>query len=137
MLKESRRNYKRGKYVTRKRLASFVNRKSSHTANARKMYGCDIGLNAEFAKATGCSISAMRQIVRKGEGAYYSSGSRPNQTAQSWGMARLASAMSSGKAAGVDFAIIDKGCNHSKRAYRMALRRRKDGNKTVRRKILL
>jgi hypothetical protein len=70
-------------------------------------------------------VSALRQIVRKGKGAYFSSGSRPNQTAQSWGLARLASSISAGKSAAVDFNIIDKGCNHTKRAYRLALGARK------------
>jgi hypothetical protein len=45
--------------------------------------------------------------------AYYSSGSRPNQTAKSWGLARLASSVTSGPAA-VDFNIIDEGCRHDK-----------------------
>ena len=49
------------------------------------------------------------QIVKKGEGAYYSSGSRPNQTAKSWGLARLASSLTAGKAAAIDYDIIEKG----------------------------
>ena len=76
--------------------------------------------NAELAQKTGCKLSALNQIVKKGEGAYYSSGSRPNQTATSWGLARLASALTSGKAAAVDYAIIEKGCKHNKKAFRLA-----------------
>ena len=75
--------------------------------------------------ASGCSIKALKKIVNKGEGAYYSSGSRPNQTPQSWGYARLASSITAGKAAAVDFDIIDKGCNHNKLAYKLALKSRK------------
>ena len=41
--------------------------------------------------------------MKKGQGAYYSSGSRPNQSAHSWGYARLASAITGGKSAAVDF----------------------------------
>jgi hypothetical protein len=67
----------------------------------------------------------LREIVRKGEGAYYSSGSRPNQTAQSWGLARLASSITAGKSASVDFNILEKGCNHNKKAYKLALQSRK------------
>jgi hypothetical protein len=70
-------------------------------------------------------LSALNQIVKKGEGAYFSSGSRPNQTAQSWGLARLASAITSGKAAAVDYHIIDKGCNHSKKAFILANKSRR------------
>ena len=55
-----------------------------------------------YQKKTGCSIEALKKIVNKGEGAYYSSGSRPNQTSHSWGYARLASAITGGKAAAVD-----------------------------------
>ena len=64
-------------------------------------------------------------IVKKGEGAYFSSGSRPNQTPQSWGLARLASSITSGKAAAVDYDIIKKGCNHKKRAFILANKSRK------------
>ena len=32
---------------------------------------------------------ALQEVKKKGMGAYYSSGSRPNQTAQSWGKARM------------------------------------------------
>jgi hypothetical protein len=53
-------------------------------------------------------------------GAYYSSGSRPNQTAESWGKARLASSITGGKASKVDFHIIKDGCNHTKKAYKLA-----------------
>jgi hypothetical protein len=97
--------------------------------HARNIYKVDkISPNPALAKATGCSIGALRKIVSKGQGAYFSSGSRPNQTAQSWGLARLASALTSGKAAAVDFDIIDKGCDHNKRAYKMAVRSRRINN---------
>ena len=76
--------------------------------------------NKELAKVTGCSLSALKKIVKKGEGAYFSSGSRPNQSAQSWGLARLASSITSGKAAAVDYDILDKGCNHKKTAFILA-----------------
>ena len=33
----------------------------------------------------------MRKGVKRGRGAYFSNGSRPNQTPESWGRARLAS----------------------------------------------
>ena len=75
----------------------------------------------------------MSEIVRKGEGAYYSSGSRPNQTSQSWGIARLASAISSGKAAAVDFNILEKGCQPNSKALTLAKRaKRKYGYGTRR-----
>jgi len=126
MLKRSRSLYKKGKYYTRKQVKSFHSKPSKHLDHARSLYKVDkIVPNGALAKATGCSVGALRKIVNKGKGAYFSSGSRPNQTAQSWGLARLASSISGGKAAAVDFAIIDSGCDHSKRAYKMAVRSRR------------
>jgi hypothetical protein len=48
--------------------------------------------------------------VKKGQAAYYSSGSRPNQTASSWGLARLASSITGKKASIVDYHILKKEC---------------------------
>ena len=91
-----------------------------------KIYNVDkIGANSELAKATGCSKSALAKIINKGEGAYFSSGSRPNQTAQSWGIARLASSITSGKAAAVDYSILEKGCKPNSKALTMAKKARK------------
>lgn len=121
-LQKSRRLYRQGKYFTRPAIKSFQSRKSDHIRRAEKMYGITpIVPSAALAKATKCSVDALQKIVRKGEGAYYSSGSRPNQTAQSWGIARLASAVSGGKSSAVDFRILEKGCDHrSSKAYRLA-----------------
>lgn len=121
MLAKSRKLYKQGNYYTRKRLPSFHSKPSSHVTTAKNMYKVDkISANRELAKATGCSLSALQKIVKKGQGAYFSSGSRPNQTAQSWGNARLASSVTGGKAAAVDFSILEQGCQHNKRAYLLA-----------------
>jgi hypothetical protein len=81
--------------------------------------------NRDLSVKTGCKISALNQIVKKGEGAYYSSGSRPNQTPQSWGFARLASSLTAGKSAAVDYDILEKGCNHKKKAFILANKSRK------------
>jgi hypothetical protein len=121
MLMKSRKLYKKGKYYSRKALPSYKNKPSKHIINARKIYGIDkIIPSKELSKKTGCSLEALKQIVRKGEGAYFSSGSRPNQTAQSWGLARLASSITAGKSAAVDYNILEKGCNHKKTAFILA-----------------
>ena len=126
MLIKSKKLYKNHKYYTRKSISSYKNKKSNHILNARKIYDIqNITPNKELAQKTGCKISALKQIVKKGEGAYYSSGSRPNQTPQSWGLARLASSLTSGKAAAVDYDILKKGCNHSKKAFILATKSRK------------
>ena len=121
MLLKSRRFYKKGKYYTRKKLPSFKSKESPFIIRAKKIYNVDkIAANSELAKATGCSKEALSKIINKGEGAYYSSGSRPNQSAQSWGIARLASSITSGKAAAVDYSILEKGCKLKSKALTLA-----------------
>jgi len=134
MLLKSRRLYKKGVYYTRKKVSSFKSKKSEHILKAEKIYHVDkIGATNELARATKCSKKALSEIIRKGEGAYYSSGSRPNQTAQSWGIARLASSITGGKAAAVDFSILEKGCKPNSKALTMAKKaRRKHGHGTRR-----
>ena len=125
-LLKSRKLYKKHSYYNRPKLLSFTSKPSKHVKNAMKIYGVKkVKPSLELSKATGCSIKALKQIVKKGEGAYYSSGSRPNQTAQSWGIARLASAITSGNSASVDYNILEKGCNHRKKAFQLAKKSRK------------
>ena len=123
---KSKNLYKKHKYYTRKNVASYKNQKSKHIINARKIYGIqNISPNKELAMKTGCKLESLKQIVKKGEGAYYSSGSRPNQTPQSWGLARLASSITAGKSAAVDYDILKKGCKHNKKAFILANKSRK------------
>ena len=126
MLMKSRKQYKKGKFFTRKKIKSYKSKTSNHITDARKIYGIEnVTPNKELAKKTGCSLSALKQIVRKGQGAYYSSGSRPNQTSQSWGLARLASSITAGKSAAVDYDILEKGCDHKKKACLLAKKSRR------------
>jgi hypothetical protein len=123
LINRSKNLYSRKIYYTRPKIATFKSKPSHHVATARKIYGVDTVVpNATLSRKTGCSINGLKQIVRKGEGAYFSSGSRPNQTAKSWGIARLASALTAGKSASIDYHIIDKECNHKGKAYRLATR---------------
>ena len=120
MIEKSRKMYKQGKYFSRKKLVYPI-KVSPHIIRAQKLYGTKIIPSKELSLKTGCSMNALRQIVKKGEGAYYSSGSRPSQTAHSWAYARLASAISGGKASKVDFHIL-KTCNKTKKAYKLAIK---------------
>jgi len=134
MLKKSRRLYKKGKYFTRKKVKSFKSKVSPHILKARKIYKVDnIKPSKKLAKKSGCSLKGLKQLVKKGQGAYYSSGSRPNQTGHSWGYARMASSITGGKAAAVDFHILKKECSKSKKAYKLALKARKKHKKGTRR----
>jgi len=136
MLLKSRRLYKKGRYFSRKPLKSFKSQKSQHIKDAEKLYHLDkIVVNDELAKKTKCSKSALAKIVNKGEGAYFSSGSRPNQTAQSWGIARLASSISGGKAATIDYAILEKGCQKDSIALKLAKKAQQKYGKNKTRKM--
>jgi hypothetical protein len=120
-LLRSRSAYKKGIYHTRKHVKSFKSKPSGHVAKAERMYKINsIGATQELANKTRCSRAALRKIINKGAGAYFSSGSRPNQTAQSWGVARLASAITGGKSARVDYTILEEGCDSSSKALRLA-----------------
>jgi hypothetical protein len=124
-LKKSRAAYKKGIYINRKPLKSFKNKKSQHLIKAEKIYKVNkIVINNNLAKKTGCSIKALNKIVKKGIGAFYSSGSRPSQTSHSWGIARLASSISGGKAAAVDYNILVEGCNTNSKALKLAKKSR-------------
>ena len=126
MLLKSKKMYLKGKYYTRKPVKSFKSNTSSHILNAKKMYNVEkIGATNELSRKTGCSKSALAQIISKGAGAYYSSGSRPNQTAQSWGIARLASALTSGKAGAIDYDILNEGCKPGSKGVKAAQKARK------------
>jgi len=119
-LARSRKAYRRGVYVDRPHLASFHSKKSSHVERATTLYGVSMAPSPELAKATGCAQAALRQILKKGEGAYYSSGSRPNQSAQSWAHARLGSALTGGPSSRIDYSILKKGCSPKSKALRLA-----------------
>ena len=120
-LQKSRKLYKKGIYYSRRKVSSYPHVKSPHVIKAEKIYKVDkIGATNELAKATGCSVKALAKIINKGEGAYFSSGSRPNQSAQSWGIARLASSISAGKAAARDYNILESGCKPNSKALRLA-----------------
>ena len=131
-LKKSRQAYKKGKYYTRKKMKSFKNKVSPHIIKARKMYKVDkITPNKKLAKACGCKIEGLRKIVKKGQGAYFSSGSRPNQTGHSWGYARMASAITGGKASAVDYNILEKYCTKKSKALKLAKKMRGKGTRRV------
>ena len=50
----------------------------------------------------------MEEICDKAKGAYYSSGSRPNQTAFSWCKGRVASVLTGGPSRKIDKKIVEK-----------------------------
>ena len=130
-LRKSRKLYKKGKYHARPKVKSYKSRKSNHLNRLRKMYGVEkIGATSELAKKTQCSKEGLEQILSKGRGAYYSSGSRPNQTAESWAVARLASAVTGGNSSAYDYHVLKEHCKPSSKALKLA----KKTCKTLKRK---
>ena len=62
----------------------------------------------EFLYKNIISKTGAEKIIMRGKGAYYSGGSRPNQTPFSWALSRLASVIMGGNARKVDKDIWDK-----------------------------
>ena len=114
-LRRSRGAYKQKKYIRRVPLATFVSKKSKHIKKAENMFKVN-SMNdfKTLSKNTHCDLKAFEEIISKGKGAYYSSGSRPNQTPESWAYARLASALTGGKSAVVDKDILLQYCHPQK-----------------------
>jgi len=106
-LKKSQKSYKKGKYFTRPKLKSFKEKKSSWTQKFHKLHPRAKTLK-QIADVTGIPKPALSAVKRKGMGAYYSSGSRPNQTAESWGLARMYSYILGGPTRKIDNHITKK-----------------------------
>jgi len=106
-LNKSKRSYKRGKYYTRPKLKSFKEKKSSWTQQFHKLYPKAKTLKL-VEKATGIPKKALMAVKKKGMGAYYSAGSRPNQTAESWGLARMYAYILGSPTRKVDHHITEK-----------------------------
>ena len=110
-LNKSRRAYrtKRGKsrYHSRPKMKSFKSKKSGWTKKFHDKYP-EAKTYTQISRETGIPVSALKAVVRKGRGAYYSSGSRPNQTAESWGRARMYSYILGGPTRKIDKGITEK-----------------------------
>jgi hypothetical protein len=65
---------------------------------------------------------AALKKINKGEGRIVLVGVRTRLNRPSWGLARLASSITGGPAAKVDFHIIDESCDHDKPAHKLAVK---------------
>ncbi len=106
-IKKARKSYKKGVYIDRPKLKSFKSKRSSWVVKFENKYGKKI-TNKTFIHNNIITRKGQELIIDKGKGAYYSSGSRPNQTGSSWGYARLASVIMNGPARKYDKKIWDK-----------------------------
>tara|TARA_R110000803_G_C11764057_1_gene294316 strand:- start:46 stop:534 length:489 start_codon:yes stop_codon:yes gene_type:complete len=91
----------------RPKLDSFKSKRSNHVIKFEKTYGYKITEKTKIAKDL-LSMAGIKKVIEKGNAAYFSGGSRPNQTPASWSNARLASVLTFGKAADVDKDILLK-----------------------------
>jgi hypothetical protein len=98
---KSRKMYKKGVYVDRPKLKSYPKKRSEWIIKFEKRYNRKI-TDKNFIDKNIISKKGQNKILKKGRGAYYSSGSRPNQSSSSWAYARLASVIMGGKARKVD-----------------------------------
>lgn len=100
----------------RPKVKSFKSRKSRWTKLAHDYFGIGntskrdmaIILSRKDKKRENQLFKGFDLIVKKGEKAYFTSGSRPNQTPQSWGMARLFSVLFGGPSRDIDDEIVTK-----------------------------
>jgi hypothetical protein len=85
----------------------FKSKRSSWAVKFEKKYKTNIKdkkfINDNILKTRGQNL-----IIKKGMGAYFSSGSKPNQTPQSWGYGRLASVIMGGASRKIDKDIWEK-----------------------------
>ena len=81
----------------RPELKGVKTRKSTYTTKAEKYFKGNTSIS-NIAKTLGVSKTGLNKIIKKGEGAYYSAGSRPNVSARQWGFSRLFSVLFGGKA---------------------------------------
>ncbi len=122
-IERSRKLYKKGKYFQRPKVKSYKSKSSKHLAKVKKMYNVDpLVVDADLVKKTMCSEEGLNKILNKGRGAYYSSGSRPNQTAESWAVARLGSAITGGPASAYDYHVLEEHCDKKSKVLKLAKR---------------
>jgi hypothetical protein len=91
----------------RPKVKGFESKRSSHVKNFEDKYGTKI-TDKEFITKNLISETGREMIIKKGKGAFFSSGSRPMQTPFSWGLSRLASVLTGGNALKVDKDIAIK-----------------------------
>jgi hypothetical protein len=85
----------------RPKVKSFKSSKSKWVKKFTRKYNKNI-TDSKWINKHILSHNGQRKVLNKGKGAYFSSGSRPNQTPQSWAYARLSSVIMNGPARKID-----------------------------------
>ena len=95
------------KKTVRPKLESFKSKRSKWVKLFEDKYKVKIS-NKKFINDNLLSYTGQKKVIEKGTAAYFSSGSRPNQTPTSWSLARLASVLMDGPAQKIDKNILIK-----------------------------
>ena len=101
LIRKSQKIYEEtGKVVARPKVSHQQVPRSQHAKRFEDKYGFSVSdLSKVKAKFPDTDVET---ILSKGRAAYASSGSRPNTTPEAWAKARLASALTGGKAYNID-----------------------------------
>lgn len=97
------------KGVNRPKLKSYKSKRSRFVVKFENKYNRKI-TDIKWISKNILKKEGINKILNKGRAAYYSSGSRPNQTKDSWAYARLASVLVGGPASKkrIDGGILEK-----------------------------
>ena len=95
------------KGTRRPKVESFKSKRSGFVKKFEEKYNKKI-TDEKFIDKNIIRTEGQKRILSKGRGAYFSGGSRPNQTPSSWAYGRLASVIMGGKARKVDKKIWDE-----------------------------
>tara|TARA_B100000674_G_scaffold387464_1_gene331027 strand:- start:1576 stop:2163 length:588 start_codon:yes stop_codon:yes gene_type:complete len=106
---DRRKSAKKGEFISRNlELKSYKYKKSQNVLAFERKYGVKITDVEGIERKVGLPAKAQKAILDKGKGAFFSSGSRPGQTPQSWAYGRLASVILKKGAYKYDKHILDK-----------------------------
>lgn len=105
LIRQSQKEYERtGRVEARPRVSDAPTPRSKHAAKFESKYGFTIAETDKVKRAF--PDTDIDGILAKGRAAYASSGSRPNVTPEAWAKARLASALTGGKALRIDKDLV-------------------------------
>jgi hypothetical protein len=94
--------------VVKQRVASTKMKKGGEVKKKKSGGSAEATLK-KYASQYNMPVGTLRKVMKRGQGAYFSSGSRPGQTPTSWGLARAKSfASGKGGARKADKDLYDK-----------------------------
>lgn len=105
LIRQSQKQYEQtGEVKARPKVSTKPSPRSTHVKKFEDKYGFKITEKAKVKQLF--PDTDVDKILAKGKGAYMTSGSRPNQTPDSWANARLASVLTGGNALKIDKDLV-------------------------------